>query len=410
MRKAVQLTSFAFLTSVCLADTILVDASNGPGTDYTDLPQALQAASQNDLILVRAGDYSPFTTSKGVRILALEVNVVVSGRCVIQSLHSARKFVLYGLELNEVEVRDCGGHVSLNKINGWPWLRHMKISNSVDVRVSGVRIEGGESYAAAVDVVASEVEFVRCDIEGWTGFDDWDDAGAYGTIGVLIDDDSRARISLCDIEGGSGADVWTEWYVDVGDGAPAVHVRGGSEVTITGDGTQVLQGGHCGWGGQFASEPGYGASGLYVEERSQARVSGVNCQGGFGPSSWVQDQLATAGSVIEEPTPADPTLEMLGDAIPGQSLTMRVTGPPGGNVRYLLGRIPQLNYLPGGFGPDLLLEIRIVNPGVIPASGVRDYDFTLPGNLPQGMYFLGQAKVVYQGTAYRTPSQVLLVR
>ena len=193
-------------------------------------------------------------------------------------------------------------------------------------------------------------------------------------------------------------------------GESDVMITGGSEAAITGDGTQVLQGGHCGWGGQFASEPGYGAPGLYVEERSQVRVSGVDCQGGFGPSSWVQDQFATAGSVIEEPAPADPTMEFLGDPIPGQTLTMRVTGPQGGNVRYLLGRIPEINYLVGGFGPDLLVEIRVVNPGVIPASGVRDYNFVLPGNLPQGMYFLGQAKVVYQGTTFRTPSQVLLVQ
>jgi hypothetical protein len=120
--------------------------------------------------------------------------------------------------------------------------------------------------------------------------------------------------------------------------------------------------------------------------------------------------FASEGSVIDQPSPADPTLEMIGDVIPGQVLTMRVTGPVGGNVRYLLGRIPEINYLVGGFGPDLLVEIRIVNPGTIPASGVRDYNFVLPGNLPQGMYFLGQAKVVYQGTTFRTPSQILLVQ
>ena len=112
-----------------------------------------------------------------------------------------------------------------------------------------------------------------------------------------------------------------------------------------------------------------------------------------------------------EPAPIlEPTLEMVGLAKSGQVLTMRVTGPPGGNVRYLLGRIPELNYLPGGFGPDLLVEIRMVNPGVIPASGVRDYDFIIPNNLPQGMYFLGQARVIYQGSTYRTPSQIVLVR
>ena len=235
------------------------------------------------------------------------------------------------------------------------------------------------------------------------------DEGAFGTTGVLVDDASRVRISLCDIEGGSGADIWTEWYVDPGDGAAAVHARGGSEVTITGDGTQVFQGGHCGYGGQFASEPGYGSCALFAEESSQVRLSGVSCQGGFGPFSWQPDQFATSGSVLDEPALDDPTLEMLGDAIPGQTLTMRVTGPPGGNVRYLLGRIPEVNYA-GGVGPDLVVEIRMANPGLIPASGYRDYTFVLPGNLPRGMYFLGQAKIVYGGATYRTPSQVMLVR
>ena len=411
LRRAAQPLAIALLSTICLADTILVDASNGPGTDYTDLPQAVQAASHNDLILVKSGGYSPFTTAKGIRILGLETNVEVSGTCVIQNLHSTRKFVLQRLELSNVEVRNCSGHVALSHVDGYPRLRSVVISDSADVRLSDLFVYGREGDAQAVEITASEVEIVRSQVRGWTGpHENWDYVGASGTTGLLIDEASRVRLSLTEIEGGSGTDVWTEWgWYEPGDGAPAVHVKGASELWITGDGTQVFQGGHCGWAGQFADTPGDGSVALFVEENSSVRRSGVTCQGGWGPSSWQPDQVTTTGGTVEEPATADSAMEMIGTPSAGQTMTMRVTGPPGGNVRYLLGRIPEVNYL-GGLGPDLLVEIRIVNPGVIPASGVLDYSFVIPGNLPQGMYFLGQAKVVYQGDTYRTSSQVILVR
>lgn len=400
----------ALLNAGALADVIVVDAAGAADADYTDLPPALQAAHHNDLILVRAGSYTAFSTHKGVRILGVEDGVEVSGVCSIHDLNSSRKFVISRVELSGVEIENCAGHVALKRIDGFPWLRHMSVTNSADVRASDVKIYANQSEnIPGVDIYSSEVELVRCDIRGWTG-GDWD-YSASGSAGVRADEDSRVRISLCEIEGGTGAYVWSEWkWIYPGDGAPAVHVRGGSEVVITGDGTQVLQGGHGGMGGQMASDFGNGASAVYAEENSVVRISGVIPQGGLGPWAWVDDMFATEGSVIDQPSPADPTLEMIGDVIPGQVLTMRVTGPVGGNVRYLLGRIPEINYLVGGFGPDLLVEIRIVNPGTIPASGVLDYNFVLPGNLPRGMYFLGQASVVYQGTTYRTPSQVVLIR
>ena len=56
-----------------------------------------------------------------------------------------------------------------------------------------------------------------------------------------------------------------------------------------------------------------------------------------------------------------------------------------------------------------IVEICIISPGSISTLGVVEYDFTLPPNLPQGMYFLGQATVVHQGTTFRTASQVVLI-
>ena len=54
--------SLAALSLCARADVLVVDEAGGPGVDFTDLPPALQAAHQNDLILVRAGSYTAFST------------------------------------------------------------------------------------------------------------------------------------------------------------------------------------------------------------------------------------------------------------------------------------------------------------------------------------------------------------
>ena len=59
------------LSSAAIAQgrTWIVDASNGPGTDFTDLPPAVAAASDGDVLVVRAGTYGAFATNKGLRVL-----------------------------------------------------------------------------------------------------------------------------------------------------------------------------------------------------------------------------------------------------------------------------------------------------------------------------------------------------
>src|SRR5262245_40388752 len=48
----------------------VVDQFAGPGFNFTDLPPAVAAAADGDVLLVRAGQYSPFTLiGKGLRIL-----------------------------------------------------------------------------------------------------------------------------------------------------------------------------------------------------------------------------------------------------------------------------------------------------------------------------------------------------
>ena len=54
--------------------TWLVDDDGGPGVAFTDLPAAVAAASDGDILLVRPGNYSGFTTGgKALRILATDL-------------------------------------------------------------------------------------------------------------------------------------------------------------------------------------------------------------------------------------------------------------------------------------------------------------------------------------------------
>ncbi len=51
------------LAMLVLPTIWIVDAANGPGTNFTDLPAAVAAAAHGDTILVRAGAYSAFQVS-----------------------------------------------------------------------------------------------------------------------------------------------------------------------------------------------------------------------------------------------------------------------------------------------------------------------------------------------------------
>jgi hypothetical protein len=59
----------AFAAALSAQTTWIVDASNGPGTNFTEIQPAVDAASAGDVILVRPGTYAPISVSKGVAIL-----------------------------------------------------------------------------------------------------------------------------------------------------------------------------------------------------------------------------------------------------------------------------------------------------------------------------------------------------
>jgi hypothetical protein len=128
--------------------TWTVDAANGPGTDFLDLPPALVAAADGDTIRVRAGRYQPGRTSKALTILG-ENEASLSGFELI-GLPAGKTFVLAGFyprnsfTPSNLKLTSCAGRVHLEGL-----------------RISGV----GESFAVSV-ASCRQVTMTACDLYG----------------------------------------------------------------------------------------------------------------------------------------------------------------------------------------------------------------------------------------------------
>ncbi len=77
--------------------TWIVDANNGPGTNFTDLPPAVAAAQANDIILVRTGDYSPTTITKGIRVVGAWGGVYMVPLLTVRDLPAGEYCAIKGL-------------------------------------------------------------------------------------------------------------------------------------------------------------------------------------------------------------------------------------------------------------------------------------------------------------------------
>src|SRR5262245_55324065 len=129
MRAITVLTLLAL--SLPAQQTFVVDASNGPGAHFTDLPPALAAANDGDTVVVRAGTYSRASTTRGIRLLG-EPGATIHAEAVspepaltVSGLPSGREFVMQGFKIriddyanNLLALRGCLGRVRLDRLSG----------------------------------------------------------------------------------------------------------------------------------------------------------------------------------------------------------------------------------------------------------------------------------------------------
>lgn len=105
------------LAPLAAADVLVVDAQGGPGSDFTDLQPAVDAALSGDLLLVRPGQYGAFAIDgKALTIVGDSVvpqePIVAAARSTVRNLAAGVQVTLSGLELPfGLSLADCEGPV-----------------------------------------------------------------------------------------------------------------------------------------------------------------------------------------------------------------------------------------------------------------------------------------------------------
>ncbi len=202
----------AVTATTARADVLVVDALGGG--DYTDLQAAVLAANSGDTLLVRSGDYGPFTIdAKALDIAAYEgATVRALGVSAVQSLVSGQEVVLSGLELLPGPGQLGGTILSLAANAGRVRL--------VDCTIFGVdgpsqNQDGGMACSISGSV---DVGLFHCRIRGGAGGEGF---FCNSTTGGLSLDVFQSQVDLygTTIEGGPSADTLSTFQLG-GDGGP----------------------------------------------------------------------------------------------------------------------------------------------------------------------------------------------
>jgi hypothetical protein len=154
------------LAATALSQTFVVDASNGPGTDYTDLPSAIAAVPDGATLVVRAGSYSAaYVSLKGLTILgepgARIDDPGVDDTLTVFALLPTQRFVVRGLDIQDggIWLSGCSGTVHVEDCHS-VYRSNLNIQSCAQVSVVGcswIHYTGG--VASGSNVVCVDTAF-----------------------------------------------------------------------------------------------------------------------------------------------------------------------------------------------------------------------------------------------------------
>ena len=193
--------ALVLLSSVGLAaqKTWIVDAKNGKGTHFTDIQPAVNAASDGDTIVVRAGNYGGFHANKSISILGVPGAIVNRGGAnpfqalTISGLTADKVIRIYGLSIavpivypSGPTISNCQGRVLLENVSfsgashglvvrksKQVWLASCNLVGVLDIRDSRVTATDCSLFGTirqlsqpGVYARSSNVTLSRCDVKG----------------------------------------------------------------------------------------------------------------------------------------------------------------------------------------------------------------------------------------------------
>ncbi len=342
------------------ADAIVVDDDGGAGVDHTTIVDALAAAIDGDLILVKDGAYSGFAVGDLTVTITADAGATVSvtSGVTVSGLSSTRSVALYGLDIDA----NFGGIGMILSNNDGP----IHIERCV-IAGSGVAVFQINHGVQMFNCDA--VTFVECGIG--VGFD----AGAYAG---LTTSSSTVCLYECVISAGDA-------FIDQVPGAAGCQVSSGF---LFASGTTFF-GGRGGDGivqapFMICTDGSDGGAGLLVTGGADARV--LDCTFIGGPGGAAGDAGCSPGATgpgisgvtTSYAVPAH-TYDIPSPVREGDVAAFTINGEPGELVWIFFGveQDPTFsNKLKGCLSPPgdaLLLFI-----GTLPASG----QFVLPASVP----------------------------
>ena len=382
----------------------------GTGADFSDLPAAIAAASDGDVILVRSGAYSGFDLDKGLAIVSSAAAVSIAGDVTIHDVAAPGRAVLRGFVFDDESVltlRSSSGEIVVEEVT-LPFtyddtVTRVHVSDCSNVAFTDLDAEGGRSLTKAGPAVLlerSSVRFAQAVILGGygSGADDANSIAAVDGGDALDVSDSYVVLNRPALIGGNGG-AGDMFFCNVPDGANGGHgmvVAGAaSDVQILGRVDHVVAGGAGGDGNAACGAGGDGGDGVHGPGViSQARLAGGTKGLGF---SWGHDGSESDGKIQRDD--ALPTLRLDGMLDPGDDASFFLNAFSPSNVVLVLAEVggfvgngrfdgPNLSALPGG------LYFLLV-PGRTDSGGFIVFDFRIP-NLPEaeGLVIEAQAAVL----------------
>lgn len=366
------------------ARVIVVDAQSRPGTHFTTVQAAVDAATHGDLIAVRAGWYEEFTADKGVAILA-EPGTTIAPRTIagrpaihIDGLPAGTRFTLQNVGIRDafsggILATDCDGEIVLENVSGrlqgaWMWATStpfMSADNAARIVLSRCHLVGAPAVRLShCTLLASDSKCI-----GGDGF------GGHGEFaaGVGVDAaDSVVVLSRCTLEGGD-ITVGRGYFLDA---QPALRSLR-STWTITGLPGSTITAGLEGTLPVSAID-GTGT----IEIHPAIRLVPQN------------GAPAVAAGITLRTVPV-PSLSARGDA-PGGTVEVDLFSAPGDTVMLAAGFLGARTTLPG-LGDFWLDSARGV---VVAAAGVQDASARFPLRLPvPASAALLSVSITWQGVA-----------
>lgn len=354
--RIVTVALWTSLTTVAAQQVLVVDIAGGPGSQFTQIGDAVQAAEPGATILVRPGVYSnQIQITKPVRIFGVPRRVVLrgTGSFTIRDIGLGESVLLRGIDEDYsqpfwygIGVTNCTGSITCEDVD----VEGMRFSSCANVAL--VDCDNGTN----VYITASNVTMVDCSANGCCALSSPQQA-------VIISRDSHVTIAGGTYRSGDTYLPNSTIAVD------------GSRLVITGDKTTFI--GLWPWA--------IGGSSILMSNGAEVLLD---------PEPQVPNGWSGAGTVTQEVVP------YLRAAVENDTLRTTLVTWPNATTFLLIGALGTPVAVLPNTTPLWLAAPAVLASGPAPATGVRIDSFPLPP-LPLG------TTVSLQSLAVRGPDAAL---